>query len=257
MIKFFRKIRYNLISENRTGKYIKYALGEILLVMIGILLALQVNNWNEERKGIIKEKSYLNSIYNDLKEDVATIESNRNLLSEHYFMGLEVLEAIENKTETSIDSTKIATYLGWDLSQIIPVDREENTWDKFKVLGYNTFIIDDSLTIKLNKFYSKYDQQIERFNQLPKKLRQELRDLTGQCHYAEGLEVMREKGVAFYGASSPKTRKCILSISKIRELVGAIMVTSIVNTKIYEELLEEANNHLNRIKSQYPLQQDD
>jgi hypothetical protein len=44
MIKFFRRIRYTLMSENKTGKYFKYAIGEILLVMVGILLALQVNN---------------------------------------------------------------------------------------------------------------------------------------------------------------------------------------------------------------------
>ena len=50
MIKFFRKIRQNLLMENKTGKYLKYAIGEIILVMIGILLALQVNNWNEKRK---------------------------------------------------------------------------------------------------------------------------------------------------------------------------------------------------------------
>jgi hypothetical protein len=51
MIKFFRKIRQNLLMENKTGKYFKYAIGEIILVVIGILLALQVNNWNEIRKG--------------------------------------------------------------------------------------------------------------------------------------------------------------------------------------------------------------
>ena len=50
MIKFFRKIRYDLMEKNKTGKYLKYAIGEIILVMIGILLALQVNNWNEHRK---------------------------------------------------------------------------------------------------------------------------------------------------------------------------------------------------------------
>ena len=49
MIKFFRKIRQNLLSEGRTGKYFKYALGEILLVVLGILIALQINNWNGER----------------------------------------------------------------------------------------------------------------------------------------------------------------------------------------------------------------
>ncbi|MCA0154412.1 DUF6090 family protein [Winogradskyella vincentii] len=50
MIKFFRKIRQNLLMENKTGKYFKYAIGEIVLVVIGILIALQINNWNEKRK---------------------------------------------------------------------------------------------------------------------------------------------------------------------------------------------------------------
>ena len=47
MIKFFRKIRQNLLIKNKTGKYFKYAIGEIVLVVIGILIALNVNNYNE------------------------------------------------------------------------------------------------------------------------------------------------------------------------------------------------------------------
>ena len=50
MINFFRKIRKQLADQNKPLKYFSYAFGEIVLVMIGILLALQVNNWNEERK---------------------------------------------------------------------------------------------------------------------------------------------------------------------------------------------------------------
>ena len=50
MLKFFRKIRQKLISEGNLKRYLIYAVGEILLVMIGILLALQVNNWNERNK---------------------------------------------------------------------------------------------------------------------------------------------------------------------------------------------------------------
>lgn len=66
MIKFFRKIRQNLIMENKSGKYIKYAIGEIFLVMIGILLALQVNNWNEGRKLKQTEISLLKELRSDL-----------------------------------------------------------------------------------------------------------------------------------------------------------------------------------------------
>ena len=77
MIKFFRQIRWNLMSENKSGKYLKYALGEILLVMIGILLALQVNNWNENRKLKAVENTLLRSIADDIVRD--TIDLNYNL----------------------------------------------------------------------------------------------------------------------------------------------------------------------------------
>jgi len=50
MIKFFRKIRYDLMEKNKTGKYFKYAIVEIVLVVFGILIALGINNWNEKRK---------------------------------------------------------------------------------------------------------------------------------------------------------------------------------------------------------------
>ena len=49
MIKFFRKIRQKLITENKFNRYLLYAIGEIILVVIGILIALQVNNWNNDR----------------------------------------------------------------------------------------------------------------------------------------------------------------------------------------------------------------
>ena len=69
MFKFFRKIRVKLISEGKTGKYFKYAIGEIVLVMIGILLALQVNNWNEGQNQKGELKIALAQILNDLKQD--------------------------------------------------------------------------------------------------------------------------------------------------------------------------------------------
>ena len=73
MIKFFRQIRKSLLMENRTSKYFKYALGEILLVVIGILIALQINNWNETRKERIKEVEILNLLKLDLENTLAEV----------------------------------------------------------------------------------------------------------------------------------------------------------------------------------------
>jgi len=66
MIKFFRKIRQNLLEDNKTGKYFKYAIGEIVLVVIGILIALQINNWNENRKAEIEAKLLLTKAQQEL-----------------------------------------------------------------------------------------------------------------------------------------------------------------------------------------------
>jgi hypothetical protein len=74
MIKFFRKIRYDLMGKNKTGKYLKYAIGEILLVVIGILIALNVNNFNEKRKHKERVIEALKEIHRDLSEDI--LESN-------------------------------------------------------------------------------------------------------------------------------------------------------------------------------------
>ena len=57
MIKFFRKIRQRLLTENKFSKYLLYAIGEIILVVIGILIALQINNWNEGRKLVYAHES--------------------------------------------------------------------------------------------------------------------------------------------------------------------------------------------------------
>jgi hypothetical protein len=76
MIKFFRKIRYDLMEKNKTGKYLKYAIGEIILVVIGILIALSINNWNEEKKEAKVEKQYMISLLSDLAKDRSDLISN-------------------------------------------------------------------------------------------------------------------------------------------------------------------------------------
>jgi len=74
MISFFRKIRRFLVLENKPVRYLKYAIGEIILVVIGILIALQINNWNEAEKERKREKMYLESLVIDLKESQAELE---------------------------------------------------------------------------------------------------------------------------------------------------------------------------------------
>ena len=86
MIKFFRHIRKQLLSENKTGKYLKYAIGEILLVIIGILIAVSINGWNEDRK----LKNAEQSILKDLKQEM--------------IINLKALEFVISENEKSFEA---------------------------------------------------------------------------------------------------------------------------------------------------------
>ena len=81
MIKFFRKIRYDLIEKNKTGKYLKYAIGEIILVVIGILIALQINNWNESNNQSKKELALLVNLKNDINTDILSLTRQDSMYS--------------------------------------------------------------------------------------------------------------------------------------------------------------------------------
>ncbi|TFV95681.1 hypothetical protein E4S40_05520 [Algoriphagus kandeliae] len=78
MIEFLRRIRQNLISENKIGRYLKYAVGEILLVVIGILIALSINNWNTNRSTQKETLNYLSNLINDLNNDISSFDGNTN-----------------------------------------------------------------------------------------------------------------------------------------------------------------------------------
>jgi hypothetical protein len=97
MIKFFRKIRQNLIAEGKTANYLKYAIGEIILVVIGILIALQINTWNQERINSREEQR----IFQDLSEE---LEYNRFLLQYGSNTMLEVAAAAERMLSGSNDT---------------------------------------------------------------------------------------------------------------------------------------------------------
>lgn len=73
MLHFFRRLRKRFLSQNQTARYLKYAIGEIVLVVIGILIALQINNWNEEKKQFAYEGKILKEIYRGLQTDSARI----------------------------------------------------------------------------------------------------------------------------------------------------------------------------------------
>ena len=104
MIKFFRKIRQNLLMENKTGKYFKYAIGEIVLVVIGILIALQINNFNEQRKDSEKEQVVLKQLKEDYETDLNQLRQKMDMRDGIVLSALNVLKAIDYPDKIVRDS---------------------------------------------------------------------------------------------------------------------------------------------------------
>jgi hypothetical protein len=105
MIQFFRRIRKRLLGENRVRKYLLYAIGEIALVVIGILIALQVNNWNEIRKAGLIEVELLKGLEMEM-------EDNRD----------QLIQVIEAHSKNIGAAEKLLTFFGQDMSQSSETD---------------------------------------------------------------------------------------------------------------------------------------
>ncbi len=121
MIKFFRRVRQKLLAEKKFNNYIFYAFGEIFLVMVGILLALQVNNWNESRKTNKKEIELLQSLHQEFT-------NNKDELDRSLKKALVIQRRCESILENTGDrEMKLSKYesdslINWGLLNIITYD---------------------------------------------------------------------------------------------------------------------------------------
>ena len=148
MIKFFRKIRQNLLSEGKTGKYFKYAIGEIVLVVVGILIALQINNWNENRKTRKLEAQ----IYKELKSDLLQTRNDINeTISKHkeiFKSSQQLITDIYDKKSNSQSIYESLTRSSAEF-QIIP---KTSAFENLKNSGLNT-LSNDSLRSAITNLF--------------------------------------------------------------------------------------------------------
>ena len=99
MLRFFRKIRQRLVTENKISKYFLYALGEIGLVVIGILIALAINNWNENRILENKEHYYLEGLKNEFEQNKIKLQNLVEVNRLNYQNSKRIVAVIDNSEE--------------------------------------------------------------------------------------------------------------------------------------------------------------
>ena len=166
MINFFRNIRYKLMSENLTGKYFKYAIGEIALVMIGILLALQVNNWNEMRKDKAIEKDYIERLINEITFDTSYFNNIKKQFEYKETRMKRVIRAWQANTLNIKDSLQYINDFK-SAGDINPWFLEPITWTQLIQTGELKLIRDKDLLNLLFNYYNSIKKASDNFNQFP------------------------------------------------------------------------------------------
>ena len=230
MIKFFRHIRKTLISENKMGKYFKYAIGEILLVVIGILIALQINNWNEHKKAVQKEIEVLEAITLDLDFNIKEINLllndrvlNLNKISKSIELLIEYLESDKSYHDSlRVHFTRSNSYYEVNLKNTayqsltsIGIDLIQNTELRSSIGDYFTSVVvktknsykelrDDYYNYMLHYYRHDLVQTFDKKNNITLASPRNYEELKLKSDYIESLKVFFDVNL-FYKNEAIKT----------------------------------------------------
>lgn len=133
MIKILRHIRQHYISKGKTKKYLLYAIGEIVLVVIGILMALQINNWNENRSALKEELHMLKALKIGLESDFSDLKFNEKRIISSIVSAGVVIHSLENNLPYR-DS--ISDYIG-DMMFTVIFEHSTSAFETLKSKGIN------------------------------------------------------------------------------------------------------------------------
>ncbi len=160
MTKIFRNVRQTFLAEGKTINYFKYAIGEILLVMFGILLALEVSNWSDERKEEKLELALLAELVENLNDDMKDLEENARIQQEAILGANIVLIHFENNIPYPDSLKKHFSLIG-----IVPVVLFNKTAYSILLQKGMRIVKNDSLRRAISTKYESHYKFLERFNE--------------------------------------------------------------------------------------------
>lgn len=176
MIKFFRKIRQKLLSENKFSKYLLYALGEIILVVMGILMALQINNWKQKQENLKKVNKYLTEIKQNIKADIHRIdELDRFNIQKSKSLKQAISHYYNLEQDLKYKDTISALIVSGEISRTGSF--RVSTHGIEALLGSGEInLIADSIRIKINSYYEQVNRITSTNNRIVSLTRETIQD---------------------------------------------------------------------------------
>lgn len=175
MLRFFRQIRQRLLTDNKFSKYLLYAVGEVLLVVIGILLALQINSSHESQENRLKEREYLEQLTDELRSEIQYIKQLKVDFNSNY----ESLRRITDQWQSGNSIVKDSNQYIVDYSSVglkNPWYTEPVTWSLLQQTGDLSLIQNNVLKNKLFVYYSTLKKGADNYLQYPMEMIKKARE---------------------------------------------------------------------------------
>lgn len=229
MIKFFRNIRKKLIEQNKTTNYLKYAIGEIVLVVIGILIALQINSWNEIRLAKIEEKSILSNLHQEFIQNKNALKAIINKNKETYQAGITLMDLVgKSRAELKVINTDSLLFKSIDYNLFNP---SQNSLSDLLQSGRLQFLKNEKLKELLYQWTRIITITIENYNGVDSKIENDLVPYLTLKHSLKDID--------FYGPLNWK-KKSQLSVDKLK-IFEDIEYENLMDDALYR-LLSYNNN---------------
>jgi hypothetical protein len=237
MIKFFRKIRQKLLTENKFSKYLLYAVGEIILVVIGILIALQVNNWNQNINSKNELTQIVKEVRNDLNKDIEFLTMMIKISEETIYS----IDNLLNKDNQMYEDSLLINIGGLHrFTYFVPTNFGYNKLNKHP----RTELLPDNLTNHLTTYYTGYS--IERNEMIS-----EAGTLYNFNYYRNYL-VKHGFPLEMAGLKRPKDLSSLNYIINDTEFIGILRNSKLVwnaEFRMFMDAREMAKNNLETIKN--------
>lgn len=196
MIKFFRRFRLKLVSEGKLSNYFFYAIGEIVLVVIGILLALQINNWNENRKSRVRIDQILKKVREELS---LNIHYSDDVNKFYRFKEKNIGKVLRKKVTIEDYENSDLVYLIWNNTTLDLSDDAARELDSFTELLSKE---QDTLIKKINRLYSAFkptlDVSDDAIEEVVKSFESRIRKTTSWYYLSNNREDLPDAAYQFF-----------------------------------------------------------
>ncbi|NNL09004.1 MAG: hypothetical protein HKP38_07260 [Croceitalea sp.] len=240
MVKLFSNIRKQLLGAGKMGKYLKYAIGEIILVVIGILIALQINNWNIENSNSAQEQAYLKRLIQELDDEMASYTRIKENFTNQQ-QAINALLAIWNEPNPIIRDT---TSFWRNFSRATgagPWYQEPVTWTQLIQSGELKLIKDQEAIETLFKHYGFLKRVAANFSEYPTQTTSDMRKLTAVTYSETNFSIPTDDNRPM--RSNPELLGKILSKKKeFKALFVRVGIVATFHKRQMESLLESAEN---------------